>query len=500
MEVYGSTNSELIRAKAKVLYRANDHQASLELSRTLIDGSAPLSEIEKAFLGREAGISAEKQKDVKVARRYYLFGAVAAESCGLSDMVPMHIGLLADAALASWHAGDRETCLREMVVVLEKLVTLDPNSSIRAAHCHAVSRHILLWLDQEATGEVLYIANDEIPRIYPGVVSNPEPHPDIGKRVLPAPELAWYMLARIENHCLLDIGITRGIDTRLPNGPVREWRFILTRGILYKALCTRNVEVFLSSLAEALAEVVFTTKVMGHENDSGVESVSYGTVPSPTVEEMNERVSFAEQQILSLAAMCVLTNDAVAYDILMTSLATPEGFVIRDELAEWLSGRRSGIDSDMRFASLLSDGRKTLGLSLQLSPTQVFELTLNLMVIGKLSGHIRVLSKQALIWLGERWSFIWEKQRFLLRQPWLHERSISDVWKRDEPNEMLKILSILLEMLPALGISNQSQVRVVIEDMLKAARTSTASSSAPFATQNATEGTPPVSAPGKLQT
>ena len=76
---------------------------------------------------------------------------------GVPDMVPMYIGLLADAALASWHAGDRETCLRDMVIVLEKLSALDSKSSLRAAHCHAVSRHVLLWLDQEATGEVRYI-------------------------------------------------------------------------------------------------------------------------------------------------------------------------------------------------------------------------------------------------------------------------------------------------------------------------------------------------------
>lgn len=497
LKAYGPTNSELIRAKAKVLYRANDHQASLELSSKLIEGDAPLSETEKAFLGREAAISAEKQGDFEIARRYYLFGAVAAEACGVSDMMPMHIGLLADAALASWHAGDRETCLREVGVVLKKLETLDPKSSLRAAHCHAVSRHILLWLDQEATGEVRYIANDEIPRIYPGLVSNPEPHPDIGKRFLPALELSWYMLAQIENHCLLDVGITRGIDAHLPNGPVREGLVLLTQGKLYKAFHTRNVELFLSTLAETVAEFALFTKLGGKEKSFNVENITYGTFPSPTVEEMSALITLTEQQILSFAATCFLDNDAASYDRMMTALAAPEGFTRRDELVECLAGRANGTDYYTRFASLLSDGRKTLDQSSQLSPTQVFELTLKLIETGKLAGQIRLLSKQALIWLEERWSFTWEKQRFLLRQPSLHERDISDAWERDEPNETAKILAILLAILPTLGISNQSEIKGVLEDTLSAERQSIASKPTPAATQNATPDAPRANTPGE---
>lgn len=105
LKLYGETNSELVRAKAKVLYRAEDHQGSLDLSKALIDEDAPLSKTEKAFLGRDAPISAEKQGDYETARRYYLYGSNSAENCNILDMVTMRVGLMADAALASWHAG-----------------------------------------------------------------------------------------------------------------------------------------------------------------------------------------------------------------------------------------------------------------------------------------------------------------------------------------------------------------------------------------------------------
>ena len=164
---------------------------------------AALSETEKAFLGRDAAISAENQGDYETARRYYLFGSAAAARCDIPDMAPMRVGLMADAALASWHAGDRTTCLQDFVGVLHELSKFSSESSLRAAHCHAICRHVLLWLDQEATGEQRLLADGEETKIYPGVVSNPEPHPEIGDRHITPIEMAWYMLATAENHCLL---------------------------------------------------------------------------------------------------------------------------------------------------------------------------------------------------------------------------------------------------------------------------------------------------------
>ena len=190
---YGQTNSELVRAKAKVLYRSEDHKESLALSKTLIESDAPLSEVEKAFLGRDAAISAEKQGDLKTARRYYLFGSNAARKSNLPDMTAMGVGLLADAALASWHDGDRQTCLQDFVEVLGEVNKIKPDETLRTSHCHALVRHVLLWLGQDVTGEKRLLKDGEETIIYPGCVSNPEPHPEIGERYVTPIEIAWYM-------------------------------------------------------------------------------------------------------------------------------------------------------------------------------------------------------------------------------------------------------------------------------------------------------------------
>ena len=245
---FGQTNSELVRAKAKVLYRSDDHEGSLALSRSLIESDAPLDEIEKAFLGREAAISAEKQGDFKTARRYYLFGSAASGKSKMADMTAMSVGLLADAALASWHNGDRQICLQEFVQVLEGLNEIDRTASVRTAHCHAASRYVLLWLHQDATGEKVVFEDGEEASIYPGCVSNPEPHPKIGDHYVAPIEMAWYMLARVENSALLDAGITERLEQFLPRGPVLEGQFLLSSAKMHKALSQIDAKLFVRGL------------------------------------------------------------------------------------------------------------------------------------------------------------------------------------------------------------------------------------------------------------
>ena len=184
LALYGESNSELLRAKARILYRAKDHLGNLELSKLLIEGDAPLNTIEKVFLGRDAAISAEEQGEYDTAKLYYLFGINAVSSGLEPDMNATRVGLMADAALASWHGGDKENCLREFVSVLQEVVKIDPASSLRAAHCHATCRHVLLWLNQDAADEERVLVDGEEPKIYPGIVSNPEPHSEIGNRYI----------------------------------------------------------------------------------------------------------------------------------------------------------------------------------------------------------------------------------------------------------------------------------------------------------------------------
>ena len=144
---YGLKNPELVRAKGRVRFRWKDYKESLALFKSLIEGELPFSELEKAAVGREAAISAEMEGELSTARRYYLYASDAAKRAGHPDMSVIGVGLLADAALASWHDGDHLTCLRDLVAVLCRLNGLEHAKTLQTAHCRAMTGHVLLWLD-----------------------------------------------------------------------------------------------------------------------------------------------------------------------------------------------------------------------------------------------------------------------------------------------------------------------------------------------------------------
>lgn len=465
LELYGETNSELVRAKAKVHYRAADHQDSLELSKVLIEGDAPLSITEKAFLGREAAISAENQGDFETARKYYLYGSNSAKKCNISDMVPMWVGLMADAALASWHSGDRETSLRDFVTILQALVNIDPKSSLRAAHCHAVCRHVLLWLDQDVTGEKRFLDDGEETKIYPGLVSNPEPHSEIGKRYLPPIEMAWYMLATVENHSCLDVGINQNLTSFLPKGPVFEGELILTPSKMKKAFILLDTELFISALRETIAELASAQGRGGYKNSFDIYNVTYGYIPVPTLDQQEVLSNLTEIFVLCFGANCIFTDNIAILDQLIDVLENGRGFKIRTAVLDTLKGHGSAIDFNSSVTELLNLHRYLIEKKTPASPKQVFELVFKILQVAGQTNTIGVLAKPAFGWLSAKWIFILDHQRFLLRSPSLHENAISQACNAENGSYLERVFNLLQVTLPALGIKNESQFNKILKGL-----------------------------------
>jgi len=470
MELYGETNSELVRAKAKVLYRAEDHQGSLELSKALIEKDAPLSKTEKAFLGRDAAISAEKQGEYETARRYFLYGSNAAGICNIPNMAPMRVGLMADAALSSWHANDRETCLRDFIAVLQELNDIDPKSSLRAAHCHAVCRHVLLWLDQNVTGEKRLLPNGEETKIYPGVVSNPEPHSEIGKRYITPIEMAWYMLATVENNSCLDVGITQNLTTFLPKGPVIEGQFLLTLSKMRKAFILLDIALFVTALRETVAEFAYGKEQGGYRKCFDIENVTYGSVPVPTLEQQAGISDITEQLVLCFISNCIFTESVAELDQLIDALEKCQGFKVRKELVNSLRGHGSTADYNTSVAALLVIHRRAIDQHETLSPAKVFELAFKALQVASQTNNVPVVAKNAFEWLNAKWTFILEHQRFLLRNLTFHEKSIDQVRILEGDSWIDKVIDLLQAILPTIGVQNENQLFGILDDIRKAKR------------------------------
>ena len=248
LDEYGTTNSMLMLAQANVLYRAGEYAESLELVRQIIEGDTALPELEKVFLGRDAAAIAEQQGDFEAARTFYLLGHAAASKCEDEDMQPVCIGLLADAALVSWHADNRAACLKEFKTVLRELESLDANASLRSTYCHSTIEHALVWMQDTALGELLQPVRRPKANIYPGMMSNPEPHPSTAERPKMNGTLAWYTLASIENYADLDIGVTEQLDALLPDGPALEGQQLLYTSQMHRAIATLKIDLFFEAL------------------------------------------------------------------------------------------------------------------------------------------------------------------------------------------------------------------------------------------------------------
>lgn len=458
LTIYGKTNSELVRAKAKVLYRSEDHEGSLALSKTLIESDAPLSEVEKAFLGRDAAISAEKQGDFETAHRYYLYGSDAAYKSQLPDMAAMRVGLLADAALASYHNGDKHTCLKDFIVILSELNQFAPGETLSTAHCHAVVRHVLLWMDQDASGEVRLTEDGSEIKIYPGCVSNPEPHSEIGEHFITPIEMAWYMLATVENHASLDAGITENLERFLPKGPVLEGQVFLSSAKIHKALTRLDAKLFIDALKDTIS--YFAYAQAGGKLD--IKNVTYGTFPLATKEQQEKFRNLTEQYVVLYFAMCILKEDIESIAKGIREIAVSSGFAIRPALLDRL--KSSGLVDDFYadFAQLVLAHAGSLSGSQKVSPKQVFDLAFKVLQMSQDTRTYRLFSESLVPWLENKWLFIRQHQRFLLSHPSLHEATIEAAIKKKNVSARVKVIHILRAFLPALGVGNQKELEQIL--------------------------------------
>ena len=462
LSIFGKTNSELVRAKAKVLYRSDDHKGSLALSKTLIESDAPLSEVEKAFLGRDAAISAEKQGDFNTARRYYLFGSDAAYKSNLPDMRAMRVGLLADAALTSWHGSDRQTCLQDFVRVLDEVNKIKPDETLRTAHCHALVRYVLFWLNQDVTGEKHLLKDGEETIIYPGCVSNPEPHPEIGEHHVMPIEMAWYMLATVENNAVLDAGITDNLDRLLPRGPVWEGQKWLSPAKMHKALSRLDAKLFVEALQDTISLYAFAKAKGGCSGGFDIMNVTYGIFPIATRDQQEELRDMTERFVLLYCATCVLQNKFTSIPVVLRELTDVKGFRVRPILIDRLQNNGPAKDLYTGFANLILTHTKGTPEAPRVSPREGFELAFKALQMAQQAGHYRLFAENLLPWLVQRWSFVLERQRFQLYRPALHEAGIRAALEQDGVSTEIKVVEILTAILPTLGVNKQRELSQIL--------------------------------------
>ncbi|MGR6834473.1 hypothetical protein [Aliivibrio wodanis] len=464
---YGNANFCLIRAKAKVLFRAKEYGESLTLSNQLLDSNAPLSNIDKMFFYRDAAICAEHESNYSLARNYYLLGSSVNGGAELVENKPIQVGFKADAALASWHKGNRQECIQDLAEVLFELKKIDPKSSLQAAYCHAISCHILLWLQQEATKQNRFVPNGEKVTIYPGIVSNPQPSKDIDKQRLIPIEMAWYMLASIENYCLLDVGITSKLFVNLANGPIVEGEFVLSSSKLDTAIIKPNGEFLISALKDVVSNVSYVLTEICDTNESIDINFTYQTLPEVTRADFERCSSIVEQHILSFVISCVLQNKWNEIEKLVEHILIEPEVVIRTELISILEGNDiDAVDAISHNYKLLMRFRYQQNRSHINVIIGVFYYTLVAIQIGIDIKQSDLISRLAFESLKVKWVAFWEQQRYLLKDPERHFVNINKALSIKGYSWSENSVCLMKAILPTLGVGDEVDVNRILDELL----------------------------------
>jgi hypothetical protein len=246
----------LLRAKAKIFWRRDDHPKALEILRSIADEVGGENPVEGAFALREAAISAAKCGDWKQAREWFADAQRSAASSQTGEMHGMAVGLGADAAVAALMDGDSTSALRGLARALAELAAIDSDSSLRAAYLHRVIRHAVLWAQRTLDSNLVGVSG-ELVGMPPGSCSNPDPQPSINELPLGALDLAWYMLAETEIATGHNEGIADGLYSHLTGGKIPVMEIGLRMRPIRGAIETSDADCFARSFRSFLDGLAF---------------------------------------------------------------------------------------------------------------------------------------------------------------------------------------------------------------------------------------------------
>lgn len=339
------------RARAKIHWRRRDHAAALPLLTAAADAGGQ-DGIERAFIAREAGISAASLGDWDAAYKWFERAqAAAATASEIPSVRAMSIGLLADTSQAAYKAGRPDIAIGKMRDALTSLPTIDAEGTIEEAHCHRVVRHCVLWLYREITGA---LADDLEETFYrPGAASNPEPLEAIRSHPVLDLDMTFYMLAQADEALAEPTGFHRNFRKHFIVGPVLSWEISAAIAENRKVIGNHDP----SDFVERVRRYVSMCRMV--ESGEAREAAEQMTNPQRGMITLSEIASDAPEDVLRAAEDYVLSFAlgaamARAFDsidsIVSQGLAAPEIAGLHPLLSR-MGGAVSALTSDREGAA-----------------------------------------------------------------------------------------------------------------------------------------------------
>lgn len=407
----------IARARARIFWRNDNHQESVKILREIADVVGRDNPVERAFAMREAAISAAKINDWAQAEAWFGEAEKAAITAKTNDMQTMAVGLEADRAVALLEIGKVEAALQAMASCLTRLAKIDPEESLRAAYCHRVVRHTVLWMESKIDKEERLIDGKPIAML-PGTCSNPEPPASIKELPLGPLDLAWYMLAEAEISSERDVSIVKSLRSKLKDGPILFMEVMLRNRWIRMDVLNSDSAGFARHLLDYLAgmEYVREQGQASHEAFSAL-APPRGEVPPLSGTDLSKAavVGVAEDAVVAFGMAAALRGVADPVVELQKNLAEviDENYPGKPIVDKWC-----GIDVPLApLDQAVTEAITLMRSGTHLDPRKLWEVGLRLFEKARQSNFRKTLIPLLANWLVEEWKRIVANETFRLTRP-----------------------------------------------------------------------------------
>ena len=408
----------LSRARAKVYWRAQDHERALAILRRIADEVGRENHVERAFALREAAISAAKCSEWGLAEKWFLEAREAAAQVQLPDMAVMAVGLQADAAVAAVHTGQLARSLVGLRDALRALNSIDPDSSVRAACCHRLVRHTVLWIRSQVDNSKIEVDGAPV-EMAPGCCSNPEPDKEIMDRPLGSIDLAWYLLAASELISGESLGIAGNLHSELVSGAIAMCEVDLRNRTMVRAIADLNAVSFSRNLWGYVEGMVYLSQRGKEARESfDVREPPRDTILSVARTEASFSMAAAlvRDAVLAYVIVAACRGSASAVTLLLEALKTEFGEDI-DSTMLVRATTMLALPAASSFDEALIDSVRDLSGDEPPTPRAYAVAAVMFTQRATQSNFKSFLVSMIAQWQREAWTTIVSTQAFSLAQP-----------------------------------------------------------------------------------
>lgn len=453
----------LARARAKIHWRRRDHAAALPLLTAAAEAGGQ-DAIERAYIAREAGISAATLGDWDAAHHWFERAQkAAATASNIPSVQAMAIGLLADTAQAAFRAGRPDIAILKMREALTALPRIDAEGTIAEAHCHRVVRHGVLWLYRKITGA---LADDLEETIYlPGAASNPEPLEAIRSHPVLALDILFYILADADQALAEPTGFYRTFRDHLVVGPVLSSEISAAIADDRKAIGRHDPADFVDRVRRHASMARMVTSGEPLESAADLVNPKRGSIPLASVGEdaPEDLRRSAEDYLLSFATAAAVARAFDAIDLIVAQgLAAPEISALHPLLRR-MGGEVSTLTSDREGAA---NSIWSIRKDLSGRPIEFFWVAVWLLIHAS-NSKLRYCIEHSLIeWIFAGANHLVRNTRFLLMSPMITVPPVEALLAAPE-RSMASAAQLLAVLAPAVGTRLMSKVRDRLKDIVE---------------------------------